>query len=158
MIIDSLPIKTLLGDSISKEDAIKKIIAANKDGYNIYIGTDSQKFTTHVSFVTSICLYKEREGGFGFFLKEKVIDPSLSVLRVRLLNEALRSIDAAITIQELLPDAPLQIHLDVGIDIKRSKSAKYQTELVGLINAQGWECKTKPDSWVITMADRFTKS
>jgi predicted RNase H-related nuclease YkuK (DUF458 family) len=157
MYFENLQIRSLSQDEISFEHFIEKIKQADKDGYKIFIGTDSQVLPTHVSFVTCVCAYLDGKGGFGFFVKEKDSKGIYPNMKMRLLHEVYRSIDTAITVQPHI-NSSITIHIDVGFDMKKSKSAKYNKEFMNLVLAQGYDCESKPNSWATTLADRFTKS
>ena len=157
MYFETLQIRSLSQEEISFDDFMEKIKKADLEGYKIFIGTDSQVLPTHVSFVTCVCAYLEGKGGFGFFVKEKDTSGRYSNMKMRLLTEVYRSIDTAITVQQHIT-SNITIHIDVGFDLKKSKSAKYNKEFMNLVLAQGYDCEIKPNSWAITLADRFTKS
>lgn len=157
MYLETLQIRKLTEEEVSFDDFVSRIKEADRQGYKFFIGTDSQALPNHVSFVTCICMYMEGQGGFGFFIKEKDTSGIYPNMRMRLLSEVYRSIDAAMTVQPLI-SCPITIHIDVGFDIKKSKSAKYGKEFKTIVSSQGYECETKPNSWAITMADKFTKS
>ena len=51
------------------------------------------------------------------------------------------------------------MHLDVGEDLRKNKTAKFNKELKILVESQGFGCEIKPNSWASSsIADRYTKS
>jgi predicted RNase H-related nuclease YkuK (DUF458 family) len=154
-------IKDLSGNIYSKQDLIDKIKEYDKDGYDFYIGTDSQVFCEHVSVVTAICPRITRDGlnrcGRVFHFKEKLEPENFKTLRMRMLFEAYRSIEVAMDIENFIKNK-IAIHLDIGESL-RSDTRIFKSELLYLVTSQGYECKIKPDSWAATgPADKFSKS
>lgn len=127
-------------------------------GYTFFIGTDSQVIKRNISIVTVICCIKELSAeNKVFFIKEKLKKKEHPSLRSRMLLEAYRSIEAAMEIEPFIKNK-LSVHLDVG-NTSRSKTSKFHKELEFLVQAQGYECSIKPDSWAASsVADRMAKS
>jgi len=136
-----------------KED----LISLQENGYNVFIGADSQIIKNKVSVVTCVCLYKEGRGGRIFYTKERVPKSKFPTTRVRLLYEAYKSIEVAMEIEEFVHGG-LTIHLDIGSDILKSMSARYKKEAESIVLSMGYDCAIKPDSWASSVADRFTKT
>ncbi len=80
-------------------------------------------------------------------------------LRERIYKEALLSIDFAKVLVESLVaanllDLDLEIHVDVG---KVGQTREIITEVVGMVRGNGFEVKTKPESFGASkVADRYT--
>lgn len=123
-----------------------------------FIGTDSQNHSKRHQCVFTTCLigYKMHRGGSIIIHRDKV--PFMEALRQRLLMEAMRSLETAWYVDKKVPEKSfLGIHLDVNASL-RYESGKYKDELVGLIVAQGFECKIKPDSFAASKcADKKCK-
>jgi predicted RNase H-related nuclease YkuK (DUF458 family) len=82
----------------------------------------------------------------------------IPTLRARILYEAYRSIEIAIEMDRQIY-GQLVVHLDVGADAIKNKTARFEKELQILVRAQGFGCEIKPNSWASSsIADRFTKS
>jgi len=141
------------------EEFVEKLKSLNKEGLDDYIGTDSQVLGPKTSIVTCICLYKNGASKNKiFYIKEKLDTDRYPTLRSRMLLEAYRSLEAALEV-DLLVDGQLTVHLDIGADIAKNKTAKFQNELQFLFKSQGFGCEIKPNSWASScIADRFTKS
>tara|TARA_B100000131_G_scaffold121744_2_gene118808 strand:+ start:2085 stop:2555 length:471 start_codon:yes stop_codon:yes gene_type:complete len=135
----------------------KELIDLQNDGYNVYIGADSQIVKDKVSVVACVCLYKQSKGGRVFYVKERIDKSKFPTTRMRLLYEAYKSIEVAMEIEEFVTE-DLTIHLDIGSDIMRSLSAKYKKEAESIVLSMGYNCEIKPDSWASSVADRFTKT
>jgi predicted RNase H-related nuclease YkuK (DUF458 family) len=152
-------IRGFYNEEVSYEDFLLKLDEYNQEGFDAYIGTDSQVIKGRVSVVTCVCLYK-----FGakkneiFYVKNRVPANRLPTLRARMLHEAYKSLEAAIDIDPLI-DGELIVHLDIGTDPIRCKTAKFQKELQILVRSQGFGCEVKPNSWASSsVADLFTKT
>lgn len=135
----------------------QEIINLNNLGYGIFIGSDSQVIKEKVSMVTCICAYKNGGGSRIFYVKKRLPKDKFPTIRLRLLYEAYKSIEAAMELDGFIDDN-LTIHLDIGTDMVKSYSSKYKKELQSLVTSQGYGCEIKPDSWASSVADRFTKT
>lgn len=144
---------------IPYEDFINKIKDLKKEGLDLYIGTDSQVLGKKISVVTCICLYKNGVAKSKiFYIKEKLSTERYATLRSRMILEAYRSLEVALEMDQLV-GGKLTVHLDIGSDIAKSQTAKFQNELQFLFKSQGFGCEIKPNSWASSsIADRFTKS
>jgi predicted RNase H-related nuclease YkuK (DUF458 family) len=136
---------TLDGDLVEIKQAIQE--ATKGDDKVVFIGTDSQKFNKTEDFVTVIVVYTISKGGRVFYTLEK--DPKFHNLRDKLIKEALLSIQTAWAIAPILPDdcKIAALHADVNTDIKKGKSAKFESQIVGMIKGNGFPVVTKPDGW-----------
>lgn len=140
---------------------LEMVTKYNEDGYDFYIGTDSQVHDNYVSIVTAICPHKIIEGtgrsSKVFYIKDRIKNRECPTLRSRMLLEAYRSLEIAMDLENHI-STKISIHLDVG-ESHRSETRIYQKELQYLVTAQGYECKIKPDSWAAgSVADRFSKT
>lgn len=147
--------KSYYGD---KEVDIKSFLNAIDNNSEIYIGTDSQNYSKgkkRCIFTSAVIIYKRGLGGRILFHRDTTaFQPNL---RERLLMEAMRSLECAWFVQNIVSDeTPMYIHLDVNESLK-FKSGKYRDELVGLIAAQGFKALCKPYSWAASgIADSRT--
>lgn len=149
------------GNQFNRQEFLTEIKAYDGAGYEFYIGTDSQVFVEHISYVTCICSRKNHGGYYSsgkvFYYKQKLPKRDFPSLRTRMLHEALQSLELAMDLDSIINNK-ISIHLDVGSNLK-SKSAVYQKELECLITAQGFDCSCKPNSWsASSVADRVSKS
>ena len=158
MLNDEL-IRDFSGNQYTFEELQNYIKIYNDDGYEIFIGSDSQVIKNKVNIVTALCFVRrneKNESGKVFYTKTKVNRKEYPTLRSRMLLEAYRSIEAAMQIEEWV-SSELTIHLDVGDTIK-SKTSSYHKELQALVKGQGYKCAIKPDSWASSsVADKVSK-
>jgi len=127
--------------------------------YRIIIGTDSQSHNgTGVDFVTALVVHRIGGGGIYFWkgyrktrpytLKEKIYEEALASLEFA--NEFIYHLKGA---EELL-QIGLEIHVDIG---ENGKTRDMIAEVVSMIKGNGYEVKTKPDSFGASkVADRHT--
>ena len=110
-----------------------------------YIGTDSQTSKGKCTLTTALIAYHWGAGGTIIMHTQKV--PQFNSLRQKLIAEAMRSLETAWYTNPLIPaESTIVIHVDVNSNL-RWKSGQYRDELVGMIMAQGFACRVKPDAW-----------
>lgn len=129
--------------------------------YKIIIGSDSERLADHrADFVTAIVVYRVGAGGRYFWRRLKA--GQFFNIHDRIINEVLLSLEAA---KELLTRLEkesasrqievqwsFEIHADVG---ENGPSKALIQEVVGIIRANNFEAKTKPESYAASnVADR----
>lgn len=126
--------------------------------YRLIVGTDSApQNSEHTEYITALILHRLGAGGIYFW--QRRIKEWAKSLRERIYQEALISIDfAKFLVEGLLEnnllDLDLEIHVDVG---KVGQTREIITEVVGMVRGNGFEVKTKPDSFGASkVADRHT--
>jgi predicted RNase H-related nuclease YkuK (DUF458 family) len=113
----------------------------------IVIGTDSQAHQKH-EFVTCVVLISPGYGGKIFYTKRT--ENKKYSLQEKLFTEAFMSMELAMELSGKMPKSwNIEVHLDVNSNVK-FKSYKYMKQLSGMVEAQGFDVKTKPDSWAAT--------
>ena len=152
-------IRTFDNGIISYDDFIEETKKLTEEGLDVYIGTDSQVIKNRLSVVTCVCFYKR---GINknqiFYAKKREPAKHYPTLRSRMLFEAYKSLEAAIEVDpHVLTE--LTVHLDIGSDPIRCKTAKFEKELRMLVRSQGFGCEIKPNSWASSsIADKYTKT
>jgi predicted RNase H-related nuclease YkuK (DUF458 family) len=150
--------KTGTGTLITFQDIVDQASMHQGDGGRVFIGTDS--FLSHEKcvFATAVCLYNEdlSVGGRYFFQKTTVKSSDTGDLRKRMTQEAQRSIDLAMTLNDCgIED--LEIHLDVSPKGSPHATASLSDPLSGYARGVGFDCKVKPDAWAAQVADKHSK-
>jgi len=142
-------------------EAIKKIseFAHSKPDYQyrIIIGTDSQtRNHSGTEFVTALIVHRIGGGGVYFWKKYRRKKPY--ALKERIYEEATTSLTFANEFLHLLQEEPellqfdLEIHVDIG---ERGRSREIIAEVVGMIQGNGYQVKTKPHAFgASSVADR----
>lgn len=148
--------------SLSFEEVIDKLFeyAGNEPGmdYELIVGTDSVLYgDASAEFVSAIVVHRKSRGGIYFWCKTN--QAHLHTLRDRIFQEALLSLRLAEKLVETLrakeiQDFNLSIHVDVG---PNGETKKLINEVVGMIKGNGFDVKTKPESYgASSVADRHT--
>jgi uncharacterized protein len=161
----SLHMETLFHSSFGLQLSTKQIVEeliqfmrvdAKRD-YKIIIGSDSEgRNDKTADFVSAIVIHRVGNGG-RYFWRRVVIDKKFHTLRDRIIEEVLISLKVAedflITTQQFeMPKFSFEIHIDVG---ENGETREMLQELVGMIRANNFEAKTKPDSYAASkVADR----
>ncbi len=131
-------------------------VSANHE-YKITIGTDSEHLgDKRGDFVTAIVVHRIGNGGI-YFYRRIIDDKKFYTLRDRMIREALISLEIAHaflaeTEKTKLPKFDFEIHVDIG---ENGATRTMLQELTGLIRANNFAVKTKPDSYAASkVADR----
>ena len=144
---------------VSYEEFLLELRRLNRKGLDLYIGTDSQVIKNKICIVTCICFYKHGiPENQIFYIKNRVDSNKYPTLRSRIIFEAYKSLEMALELDPMIKGR-LTVHLDIGTDFKRNKTAKFNNELEILFKSQGFGCEVKPNSWASScIADKFTKN
>lgn len=150
-----------LGPQLSVPQVVRAILdfmrADTHRKYKIIIGTDSERQSDNTAdFVTAIVIHRVGNGGRYFWRR---IDETrkFHTLRDRIVQEVLFSLEAArmlliATQTASLPEFDFEIHADVG---ENGATKATIQEVVGMIRANNFEARTKPDSYAASkVADR----
>jgi predicted RNase H-related nuclease YkuK (DUF458 family) len=121
----------------------------------LFVGSDSHLLNGKWVFATVIAAYRPGKGGRFFYLRDYANVNEFKHLQQRLTEEALRSLNVANEIKEMFGRDP-EVHLDLSKSTH--KSSRYTKELTAMVNAYGFKCQVKPDSWVSsTLADKSAR-
>lgn len=140
------------------EEIIRYMKADNQHRYKIVIGTDSNGFESSaflVDFVTAIVVQRVGNGGRYFWRLAEL--GKFYTLRDRIIQEVMLSLEAAKEILTVLktfemPNFDFEIHADIG---EKGKTNTMIQEVVGMIRANNFEARTKPESYAASnVADR----
>ena len=158
--MEELKFKSALGIDHNPNEIASAIIefmkADSERAYNVTIGTDSELYgKTSADFVTAIVVHRIGNGARYFWRRMKI--ENLHTMRDRILKEVMISLETAklalARLEELnAPEFSLEIHIDAG---ENGETKKMIQELVGIIRANDFEAKTKPESYAASsVADR----
>jgi predicted RNase H-related nuclease YkuK (DUF458 family) len=140
-------------------EKILEFMAKKPDSvYQLVIGTDSQPYRDlKVDFVTAIVVHRIGYGGIYFW--NRTIKKKHYVLRTRMYEEAMMSLNTAESVLALLhkdgiTKYDVEIHVDIGAF---GKTREMINEIVGMIRGSGYKVKIKPESFAASkVADRYT--
>lgn len=147
------------GESIDSQEMIDIITRHTIQGGRLFVGCDSNINGLVCTYVTAVCLYDPAlaQGGRYFINRTKVAVPPKMALRVRLMEEATRSIETALELQAAIPDVQIEVHLDVS-QHKDNPSSVVADQVTGYARAAGFSFKLKPESWASScVADEHTR-
>ena len=131
---------------------------------DIIIGTDSQN-RRDTKIVSVICMICQGHGGIFFYKMNHI--PKITNVKQKLQQETSDSLLLASDLinlmevnedyEEMYTSCPISIHVDAG-NSRKGKTKLLIPELMGWINACGYEACTKPASFVAsTIADKLSK-
>lgn len=149
-----------IGFKLSVPQVVREIIRFMQDDtrrkYKVMIGTDSARLPgNRADFVNAVVVHRVGNGGRYFW--RRLEHTSIHTLRDRIIKEALISLDIAKDILSELKkataiDFDFEIHVDVG---ENGPTKAMIQEVVGMIRANNFEAKTKPESYAASsVADR----
>lgn len=161
------------GKNVSYKEMVAIIanyIKQNPDAdYEITVGTDSQNHDkTKMVEVIAVC----RVGSGGIFFVHIEVMNKISDLRQKIYEETSRSLENAhglldeIYMQIMDNDEDfdlekLNVHFVVHCDIGRGRKSKTRVlvqEIVGWVEAEGYECVIKPGSYAASgIANKYSK-
>jgi len=156
-----LTFKSAFGLELGAEQVVGEILRFMKEDtkrqYKVIIGTDSEQFhDKNADFVTAVVVHRIGNGGRYFWRRVDV--GKFYTIRDRIIKEVLLSIEIAHLMLTELKKQPtaenwsFEIHADVG---ENGETSVLIQEVVGMIRANNFEAKTKPDSYAATkVADR----
>lgn len=137
-------------------EIIKFMQADPNRRYKVMIGTDSELYDeTEADFVTAVVVHRVGNGGRFFWRREEL--SGFHTLRDRILREVMMSLDIAKEVLSYLkdyeiPNFDFEIHVDIGTN---GETKTMIQELVGMIRANNFEARTKPESYAASsVADR----
>lgn len=138
-------------------EIIRFMRADERREYKITIGTDSELLPDKsADFVTAVVVHRVGNGGRYFWRRIEL--EKFYTLHDRIIREVLLSLDIAKEILEELrygnaPHFDFEIHADIG---ENGETKAMIQEVVGMIRANNFEAKTKPESYAATkVADRY---
>lgn len=149
-----------LGIRLTVPEVVQEIIAFMGADllhkYRVTIGTDSQLLSSkNADFVNAVVVHRIGNGGRYFYRRFEL--GKFHTLRDRMIREALISLEVAQgLLAELkkfpLPEFEFEIHADIGMN---GPTKAVIQEIVGMIRANNFAVKIKPDSYAATnVADR----
>lgn len=149
------------GSRISVAEVVKQmadfITGDPKRTYKVTLGSDSEQMADkRADFVTAIVIHRVGNGGI-YFWRRIVGSAKYHTLRDRMYGEVMLSLEIAHLFletakQQELPHFDFEIHIDVGND---GATRSMLQELVGMIRANNYTARTKPDSYAASkVADR----
>ena len=139
---------------------ILQIKEHSKENGTVYIGTDSFFIKNKCIFATAICLYgaDKQKGGKYFYTKTNLNKKQFPELSIRMIKEAEKTINLANHIIDKVPNAMLELHLDISPQENNEGTSHLANMLVGYVKGSGYECRIKPYAFAAaSIADKHSK-
>jgi len=141
-------------------DVMGVVQALVRQGQIVHIGTDAQKSSKRMEFVTVACVLNPGKGGRVFYTRR--FDRKDVSLFEKLSNETWLSLDLAIRMHEAFQLAPAReqiwVHVDANPD-ERYDSSSYVKQLAGMVAGSGFPVLVKPNAWCAShVADYAVKN
>ena len=128
--------------------------------HNVSIGCDSQMIGQRFQFISVVSVHRVGKGGLYFFCKDYVPREKfpVGVQKLRMFDEVARSCAVGQEFKNSVWIDP-EIHIDASPPYNSEEfTAKFSEQLRGYVQAYGFVCKLKPDSYTAhAIADRHTK-
>ena len=117
-------------------------------GQVVHIGTDAQKSSSRMEFVTVACVLNPGKGGRVFYTRS--FDRKNVSLYEKLSTETWLSLGLAIRIHEAFAlktdKRQIWVHVDANPD-ERFDSSDYVKQLAGMVAGSGFPVLVKPNAW-----------
>lgn len=119
-----------------------------RQGRVVHVGTDAQKSSHRMEFVTVVCVLNPGKGGRVFYTRR--FERKEMTLFDKLSTETWLSLELALLMNAEfdLPEDRKQIwvHVDANPDT-RYDSSNYVQQLAGMVAGSGFPVLVKPDAW-----------
>jgi predicted RNase H-related nuclease YkuK (DUF458 family) len=129
-------------------DVMGTVRSLVRKGQVVHIGTDAQKSSSRMEFVTVACVLNPGKGGRVFYTRR--YDRKNVSLFEKLSTETWLSLDLAMKMHEafsLQPgDQQICVHVDANPD-ERFDSSDYVKQLAGMVAGSGFPVLVKPNAW-----------
>ena len=148
------------GKDITFKELLNKVRSHVKQSGSIYIGTDSFLSKNKCTFASAICLHgaDRQVGGKYFFRKVSFTREKFGGLVQRITQEVQQSIEIALMVTDNVPDAEIELHLDISPANKQNGTSQFADMLTGFAKGSGFNVKIKPNAWASqSVADKHSK-
>jgi len=146
------------GNEVLDDHLIKILKPYSTQGGTIYVGADSMLYSKSCSFACAIALHDKHQQIAKYFYRRHVDKSNhFKDIRLKILSEVSLAIEVAQDIMKYVPEANIEIHVDIGAG-RKSKTRSMIDQVTGWILGSGFKCKIKPRSWASSsIADWHTK-
>ncbi len=129
-------------------DVMSTVRSLVRKGQVVHIGTDAQKSSTRMEFVTVACVLNPGKGGRVFYTRR--YDRKDVSLFQKLSTETWLSLDLAMKMHDAFAlepdDQQICVHVDANPD-ERFDSSDYVKQLAGMVAGSGFPVLVKPNAW-----------
>jgi predicted RNase H-related nuclease YkuK (DUF458 family) len=127
-------------------------------GGKIFVGADSMYRNDKCVFACTIAMHDAKQKiAKYYFRKERDYSTLYSKLSEKINKEVDLALTAALEIRDNIPNADIEVHVDIGK--KKKNSTRFLVNQIrGWVTGLGFVCCIKPDSWASSdIADWHTK-
>jgi len=129
-------------------DVMSAVESLIRRGQVVHIGSDAQKSSSRMEFVTVACVLNPGKGGRVFYTR-RFEHKNISLFE-KLSTETWLSLDLAIRMHESFQLAAgreqIWVHVDANPD-QRYDSSDYVKQLAGMVAGSGFPVLVKPNAW-----------
>lgn len=129
-------------------DMMSAVQALVRQGQIVHIGSDAQKSSRRMEFVTVACVLNPGKGGRVFYTRR--FDRKNISLYEKLSTETWLSLDLAIRMNQIFGltagREQIWVHVDANPD-ERYDSSDYVKQLAGMVAGSGFPVLVKPNAW-----------
>jgi predicted RNase H-related nuclease YkuK (DUF458 family) len=129
-------------------DVMGTVQSLIRQGQIVHVGTDAQKSSTRMEFVTVACVLNPGKGGRVFYTRR--FDCKDISLYEKLSTETWLSLELAIHMHEAFTlsadKQQIWVHVDANPD-ERYDSSDYVKQLAGMVAGSGFPVLVKPNAW-----------
>ncbi len=127
----------------------------------VYIGCDSGRRKDketgdyYAFYVTAVVIHKDNSRGCRVFCSTDTMmdyDQRADRPTMRMMNEAMKSVEAYQQLEEDLLDFDVEVHLDINTDPSYGSNAALNQARGYVVGVTGLEVKTKPDAFAASFA------
>ena len=145
------------GNPVSSNRLVSYLKSHVSLGLRLYIGSDSMLSSCYCIFSTIVAVHSnDHDIANYFFQKQKRRDKKFKNLETKILKEVEYSLNAANYFSSLIPDAVIEVHIDIG-DQERNATRHLVENSKGWVAGSGYISKIKPYAWASSVADWHTK-
>ena len=157
MIKPQLNWKEFNAKDVKSDDLVVMMKRYADMGMTLYIGSDSMLYNNFCIFSCIVAVHSnDLQIANYFFQKEKIFDEKYKSLESKIMKEIELSIEAAQFFRDKIPDADIEIHIDIG-DTHKNATRHLVDGAKGWVKGMGFSVKIKPNSWASSVADWHTK-
>lgn len=149
--------KEVNAKDVTSEDLIEIMTDYAKLGLTLFVGADSMLYNGHCIFSCIVAVHSnDLNIANYYFQKQKIYDNSFKKLENKILKEIEFSIEAASFLRNNIPNANIEVHVDIG-DTRKNATRHLVDTAKGWVKGMGFQVKIKPNSWASSVADWHTK-
>lgn len=146
-------------------DQIRKYLSTASKTSKVYIGCDSKRYRVKdkktgkvewfANYNTAVVVHINSNNGCKLFTEtetERDFDKNKQKPKLRMLNEAMKTAEAYIQLEEDLLDFDVEVHLDINESPKYGSNSALAEAVGYLKGVTGLTVRVKPEAWAASYA------